>query len=194
MDTFMTRADEPARRVGLEPGTDSTKVLSRSPTMRWNPVLIVGAMLFAGSSFTSDAEAFSLAGVGGRLGYVDPEGLDGTVHYGVHAEFERPGSSFHVMPSALAWTARGNTSLNANLDAYRHFTTHSLSTPYLGLGVGAFQRRVDTETSNTDFGVNVFGGFRFPSNESQYYIEARYAATDHAQLSVLGGATFRWPH
>jgi hypothetical protein len=152
----------------------------------------LGALL-AATPLAAAADSFSLAGVGARVGYVNPESLHGTTHYGLHTEFARPSSRFSLMPSGFAWTARGNTSLNLNLDACYRLTTQSLSTPYVGVGVGAFQRRVDAETSETAAGFNLFGGFLFPSTEGRYYVEARYAATEFGQLSVLGGATFHLP-
>jgi hypothetical protein len=140
------------------------------------------------------AHAFGLSGVGGKLGLLDPENGDGTPAFGAHLEFEQPGSAWHLMPGVLFWDEGGVSALAVNADMYYHFQPEGMTTPYLGAGVGL--NRFDFEGSgdaNTEVGLNLFGGLRFPTGASHLFVEGRYTASDISQSSILGGVTFHLP-
>ena len=48
----------------------------------------------------------------------------------------------------------------------------------------------ERRSSNTEVGLNLFGGLRMPGPYSHYFVEGRYTASDISQFSVLGGVTF----
>jgi len=138
------------------------------------------------------AESFTLTGVGGRLGMVDPEGGDSTLGVGFHVEFAKPGSRWHISPEILYWKDDPLRDVNVNLNVYYHFLPPGRITPYLGAGGGLHFYDLDVEgvDGETDPGLNLLGGFRFPlSNNAHLFAEARYVATDLDQFQIFGGFT-----
>jgi hypothetical protein len=155
-------------------------------------ILAVGAvcalMLLAGPA---GAGSYGLSGFGGKLGYVNPEGLDGTLHAGAHLEFEAAGTRLHILPNVMFWRANDVRDVNPNVDLYYHFNAEGMVTPYVGAGLGV--NFIDDErfnTSDSHIGANLMGGMRFPGASSHYFVEGRYTASDISQFSVLGGMTF----
>jgi len=140
------------------------------------------------------AHAFGVSGVGGKLGYANPEDLDGTASVGVHAEMERPGTHLHLLPNVMYWNVDRVRDLNPNVDVYYHFSPEGRVSPYLGGGVGLnFVHRARTDLGETDLGMNVVGGVRFPGSANHYFLEGRFTASDINQVSVMTGITFHTP-
>lgn len=136
------------------------------------------------------ADPWRMSGFGAKVGYASPEGLDGTVQFGAHLEFESSGSRFHILPSVLYWSENRFSDVNPNLDVYYHFNPEGDLTPYLGAGLGLHFIGDDVlDESTTDVGANLFGGLRFPMSSSHYFLEGRYSASDISQFSILGGIT-----
>lgn len=146
-------------------------------------------LLAACGAIPSTGFAFGLSGVGGKLGYTNPEDLDGTVTVGGHLEFEQSGSQLHLLPNLMYWNSDGMSDLNPNFDVYYHFRSEGHVTPYLGGGLGLHLRGTDGN-SDTDLGANVIGGLRIPGAAHHYFVEARYTTSDVSQLGLLGGVTF----
>jgi hypothetical protein len=154
---------------------------------QWLCASTIAALLVS----AAPAHAFRLTGAGGKLGMVVPENDDGTLSIGGHMEFEQSGSRVHLIPGLAYWKESGVSDLNANLDLYYHLNAEGLTTPYVGAGLGIHSYRFEHfDGGNTDLGLNLFGGLRFPMESSHLFVEARYAATDVSQASVLGGVTF----
>jgi Outer membrane protein beta-barrel domain len=146
------------------------------------------AAMFATSS---PASAFGLTGFGGKLGYLTPEDLDGTMVVGAHLEFEQHDSRLHFIPSLMYWKANNLSDASANADFYYHFVREGLIAPYLGAGLGVnFFNNDGSNQSDTKLGANLFGGVRLPAPGHHYFFEGRYTASDVSQFSVLGGITF----
>jgi len=154
------------------------------------PVVAIGLAL-AVSAWPTQSSALGVEGMGGKLGYSNPENLDGTTMLGVHAELEQRGSRVHVLPNVMYWNVDRVRDVNPNVDAYYHFEREGKVTPYLGAGVGlniVHNDRVDR--TNTDMGMNVMGGVRFPGSAHHVFVEGRYTASDVNQASILTGVTF----
>jgi hypothetical protein len=147
------------------------------------------ALIAATAAAPAAAQSFGFGGYGGKLGWVMPEGLDGTLAVGGHLEFERPGSRWHVQPSLHYWNENGFSNLNPNLDLYYHFNAERLMTPYVGGGVGLHVLAGDGG-SDSDLGANLFGGLRFPGPATHFMLEGRFSVTDVSQFGILGGITF----
>lgn len=149
-------------------------------------VLALGMVLMSGT-----AHALEYSGVGGKLGYSSPEDRDGTAQVGVHAELEQRGTRLAVEPNAMYWKVNGMRDLSSNLDLYYHFDRDGKVTPYVGGGLGLnFFRDENLDRSDTEVGMNVLGGVRFPGTKNHYFVEGRYTATDIPQVALLGGITF----
>ena len=157
---------------------------------------LTAALTIALTTLPGVVRAYDLAGVGGMVGYSTPEDLDGTASVGVHAEFAQPGTHVHLVPNMIYWNVDRVRDVAPNMDAYYHFNPESKWSPYVGVGLGLnFVRdeRLGVERSNTDLGMNVVGGVRFPQSSNQYFIEGRYTASDINQVSLRTGMTFHMP-
>jgi hypothetical protein len=129
----------------------------------------------------SVSHAYEFSGGGGKLGFSNPDDRDGTAEVGLHAEFEQTGTRVHLQPNLMYWKVNGTRDLAPNMDVYYHFERE-------GRVNFIHQERLDR--SNTDLGMNMIGGLRFPGEGNQYFLESRFTASDINQVSVLGGITF----
>lgn len=162
----------------------------KSKTWSWFSGLCLAAVLAS----PIPAHAFGFSGWGGKLGYMNPESLDGTLAVGAHMEFAQVGAQLHVMPSVMYWNTNGISDISVNGDLYYHFSAENLVTPYVGAGLGLQWVDADDAATGaeTDLGANLFGGVRFPSPAANYFVEGRYTASDISQFSILGGITFNY--
>lgn len=137
------------------------------------------------------AHAYGFSGAGGKLGYANPEHLDGTASVSVHAEFEQPESRLHLLPNLGYWNVDRVSDVNPNMDVYYHFVREGKVTPYVGGGVGLnIVHRDRVDDTSTDLGMNLMGGLRFPGRTNHVFVEGRYTASDISQVSLLTGITF----
>lgn len=149
------------------------------------------AMIAGFSLCAPEARAFGFTGVGAKLGYTNPEALDGTAEVGVHAELAEHGSPVSLLPNMMFWSVNRFSNVNPNLDVCYRFTPSGRMTPYLGSGVGI--NFIDGDRfgdSDTQVGMNLIGGLKFPGAGSNYFLEARHTMSDLNQTSVLAGVTF----
>ena len=161
--------------------------------MRLNVVAFLCVCIGIGATFArpTPANAFGLTGFGGKLGFVSPEAVDGTLTVGAHLEFERYGSRLHLVPGLMYWKSNNLSDLAANADLYYHFSPEGTMTPYVGAGLGLnFVSDDRSNGSSTDLGANVFGGIRIPASNLHYFLEGRYTASEISQFALLGGITF----
>jgi hypothetical protein len=138
------------------------------------------------------SQSFTLTGIGGRVGMVDPEGGDSTVGLGFHLEFAKPGSRWHLAPEILYWSDDPLTDVSVGVNGYYHFLPPGRVTPYVGAGAGIHFYSFDVEgvDGETDAALNLLGGVRFPLGENAHlFAEVRYVATDLDQVQAYGGFT-----
>ena len=137
------------------------------------------------------AHAYGLSGIGGKLGYANPENLDGTAAMSVHAEFEQSNTRVHLLPNLGYWNVDRVSDVSPNMDVYYHFNREGRMTPYVGGGVGLnIVHRDRIDDTSTDLGMNLMGGLRFPGRTNHVFLEGRYNASDVSQVSLLTGITF----
>lgn len=161
--------------------------------MRLIHVAFVCVCIGLGATFACPppVSAFGLTGFGGKLGYMAPENLDGTLTVGGHLEFEQLGSRVHLVPALMYWKSNNLSDLSANADLYYHFSPEGVLTPYVGAGLGLnFFSSEGSNNSSTKLGANLFGGVRIPSPNLHYFLEGRYTASDLSQFALLAGITF----
>jgi len=148
-------------------------------------------LFLAGACWAPTSRALGLSGAGGKVGYTNPENLDGTMMVGGHVELEERGSQFHVVPNLMYWKVDRVSDVNPNLDVYYHFQPQRKTSPYLGGGIGVDVRNSEiTDRSETALNANVIGGFRFPNANNAYFVEGRYKASETSQVALVGGITF----
>ena len=165
--------------------------MHRRTHMQGHVLFAVGLLLAGLCAAPAASLAYDMTGAGGKLGFISPEDLDGTVMVGGHLEFEQGASRFHLMPNLMYWRVDRTSDVNPNFDVYYHFNTQSQTTPYVGGGLGLNVTNSDLpDRTNTALGANVIGGLRFPGGSNHYFLEGRFTASDVSQLALVGGITF----
>lgn len=137
------------------------------------------------------SHAFEFTGLGASLGFVNPEDLDGAFMVGGHVNFDRPGG-LRLQPSIHYWNADGISDVIPALDLSYRFSTGDRVTPYLGTGLALHMYNADdSDFSDTNVGLNLFGGVVFPGPRSDLFVEARHSVSDLSQTALLGGISLR---
>jgi hypothetical protein len=137
------------------------------------------------------SHAFQFTGVGAKLGYVNPEDLDGSVMLGAHLDFDHP-NGLRLQPSLNYWDSDVVSDVSPNLDLSYRFMGGGGVTPYLGAGLGMHMYNSDNSSfSDTNLGMNLFGGVSFPGSRTDVFLEARHSTSDITQTALLGGVTLR---
>jgi hypothetical protein len=161
--------------------------------MRKRTIHILAFITLLAGLAPASAFALEFEGVGGRLGFVDPEAGDGGFALGAHVEFEHQGSYWHFRPNVMWWNGDPLGGMNVNLDAFYHFGPQTRTVPYLGAGLGLNSVDVDGPgEGETDPAINLFGGVQFPASErATLFLEGRYVASDLNQAGIFFGFTAR---
>lgn len=135
--------------------------------------------------------AFGIAGVGPRVGSVDPDGMDATFAAGAHLDFEQPGSHVHLIPNIMFWNKDGFGDVNPNFDVMYHFGAAGEVSPYVGAGGGLhFYSSDGPSDPGTDPSANFFGGLLVPTRAFSLFVEGRAVVSDRDEFGILTGATF----
>lgn len=143
----------------------------------------------------STSNAFSLGGIGPRIGMIDSDGTDGAFAAGLHLDFEKAGSRVHLLPNILFWGESGLSDVNPNFDLMYHFGHAGRVSPYLGAGVGMhFYSSDGPSDPGSDVSANFFGGILLPVRPMMLFVEARTAVSDQNQFGILTGMTFKIGH
>ena len=138
------------------------------------------------------AHAYGVSGVGGSGGVLSPESRDATGTLGMHAELEQTGTRIHLMPGVMYWGSDRRTDFNPNMDVVYHVRKENRVTPYVGAGLGVHLRGGPLPSDeDTDLGMNVMGGVRFPARSAKIFLEGRHTMSDVSQTALLAGATFQ---
>ena len=153
--------------------------------------LLTGLLL----AWPASSDAFNLTGVGPRIGMMDPEGTEGTMTYGAMLDFEKAGTRFHLMPNLMYWSEDEVSDVNPNFDVMYHFSPAGRIGPFAGAGVGMhFYDDEVLDESDSEFGVNLFGGLMFPTSVATFTVEGRAVLSEADQFGVITGATFNLGH
>jgi hypothetical protein len=132
------------------------------------------------------------AGWGPRIGAsLEPD----QIFFGVHLDYGNFGRHVRFQPNlelGLGDHVKLFT-LNAEI-VYRLNSTWEAWSPYLGLGIGANIKSVDSDGSNnsqTDMGINLIGGFEkgFYSG-NRFFVETKISVNDVPDIKVAIGWTF----
>jgi opacity protein-like surface antigen len=99
-----------------------------------------------------------------------------------------------MVPSVMFWDSNRMNGLSMNVDMDYRFAGGGTTTPYAGAGVGINHFDFDGPSGGRSrLGLNLFGGLRFPTSASQFFMEGRYTVSEFSQISLLGGVTFPIP-
>ncbi len=161
--------------------------------VRLQLVLCVIALGLAGEKV--QAQGLKLNGIGGRIAYVDPEQLSGTVGLGGHLNFVA--DKFALLPTVEYWSKSKNnldfSQWSLTADARYYYSSNESLQPFVGLGVGVLFTDVGVGDSSTDFGLDLLGGVDVPINEKLSFTgEIKFVVTDLHSTRLSGGLTYFW--
>ena len=153
---------------------------------------LIAMSLAALSLSAPTAHAYDVSGVGGTGGVLSPEARDATATIGMHAELEQPGTRVHLVPGVMYWGSDRRTDFNPNMDILYHVRREGTVSPYVGAGLGVHMRGGPLASDDeTDLGMNLMGGVRFPGRSANIFVEGRHTVSDVSQTALLAGATFK---
>src|SRR5580765_3034907 len=89
------------------------------------------AIVLVSSFAAAPASASGLTGLGGNVGYANPENLDGTAAVAVQAELQQPGTRVHLDPNMRMWNVNGVRDVTPNMDLTYHFGRETHAVRYL---------------------------------------------------------------
>ena len=121
---------------------------------------------------------------------IDPEGTEGTMTYGATLDFEKAGTKFHLVPNVMYWSEDDVSDVNPNFDVLYHFSPAGRIGPFAGAGLGMHFYDQEVAESDSDYGVNLFGGLMFPTSLATFTVEGRAVMSDNNQFGIITGATF----
>ena len=167
--------------------------------------LSLAAVCSAATASNTEYRGLGFQGIGGRIGFVDPEGASSTVALGFHIDAGEFVQHVHVMPLAEYWK------VGASGVDVRDFTIGSdinvdfpveggRVIPYAGGGLGLhFVKFSDSlfpgqDTSDTKLGLNIQGGIRNQVMPNLgLFGEVKYNfVSDVNQLKIMGGLTYNF--
>lgn len=138
------------------------------------------------------AQGLKLTGVGGRIGYFDPEQLSGTVGFGGHLSFTT--GQVKLLPTVEYWGKSKNnvdfSQWSFAVDARYHYSSESFN-PFVGLGLGVLNTDGGVGDSSTDFGLDLLGGVELPVSEKLAITgELKYVVTELHTVRISAGLTY----
>ncbi len=137
--------------------------------------------------------ALGSAGVGFKAGLVSPDNGDATAAIGANWVFKQGGLGLRLTPEFMYWQNNPVTDYNFNLNALLPLPFSGSVKPYLGAGAAMHNYRIDVPGADddTDWGLNIIGGFDFTStSQFNFFAEGRFASNTRDQVLLLAGVTF----
>jgi opacity protein-like surface antigen len=141
-------------------------------------------------------------GIGGRLSYVSPENIDGTIGLGVHADLGTLANNIVLFPSIEYWSkgeGGGDFSQIAiNADAHYYFPTSGEIDFFAGGGLSILRSSFEVSflgqsqsVSNTDIGLDLLGGLAYPLSENLMLNgEVKFTVSDGNIFKISAGVTY----
>jgi len=168
-------------------------------------ILILVLLVF---TFSDSSAQIGFKGVGAHLGYVDAEGIDGTIMFGGHVNLGEIIPGLSLVPSVDYWSKSFDTgvagvssdfsqiSVNANV-AYAFPVGESINVMAVG-GIGWVRVKVEASVSgfgsvsvtDSGIGLNLGGIVSVPVSDNLSVGGGIIYATEGEQIKIIGGFTF----
>lgn len=179
--------------------------------------LLVGLAVFlsciVGSQNAMAGSSLGLRSIGGDVGFVDPEGVDGTVGFGAFANLGNLSRDIRLAPRVDYWSksysfAGAETSVHdisiGTRGEYMFHVSSRKFQPYAGAGLGlhflgakvTVPGFMDVSDSRTKLGLDMGGGFITPlSLKTDLLVDLWYGIVqDFNQVSLKVGVSFDLPN
>jgi hypothetical protein len=176
---------------------------------------LLGVLVLNLMSISLSAQGTSIGfyGIGGRLSYVDPEGDEGTVGIGAHADLGTLFDLLWLYPSIEYW---GKSHSEASLNLDQTFTQISINgdvrfmipvfggrvLPFLGGGPSVilsvlsksyydpyYGQRITQSDADVRFGLEALGGVHVPLGSVAAFVEGKYGWSDMDVWRITAGFT-----
>ncbi|HEY2923431.1 MAG TPA: outer membrane beta-barrel protein [Candidatus Eisenbacteria bacterium] len=169
--------------------------------------LIVAAGLTSFSALAAAApppegHGLGFKGLGGRIGFVDPEDASSALGLGIHIDAGEFVQNVHLMPMVEYWKVGVGgvdiSDLMIGMDVDLDFPVEGgRLVPYAGGGLGFHFLKAESpfgEDSDTKLGLNIQGGIRNQVMPNLgIFGEVKYAfVSDANQLKIMGGFTYNF--
>jgi len=163
-----------------------------------------GALASAAPAPAPASHGLGFAGLGGRIGFVDPEGASSTVALGIHIDGGEFVQHVHIMPLMEYWKVGASgvdiRDLEIGTDVNVDFPVEGGRViPYAGGGLGLHFVKADNpgtipDVSDTKLGLNIQGGLRNQVMPNLgLFGEVKYNfVSDVNQLKIMGGFTYNF--
>ncbi len=142
---------------------------------------------------TAEAQGINFNGIGGRLGFVKPENIDGTFGIGFHTHLGEIVPNLVLYPSLEYWgKSRGGVdfsqlALNGDLRYYFPLAGDANVDVFAGGGLGILLN----DPGDNDIGLNVLGGIDVPfSGNWVAGGEIRFVINDNTLFKIMAGITY----
>lgn len=117
------------------------------------------------------------------------------IHFGAHLDFGQFARHVRFQPNVELGFGDNVDLFTVNAEAaYRFSEQWDMWSPYLGGGLGANIKRVDSgnsSSSHTDIGVNLLAGIeRGLSNGDRFFVEGKFSLNDVPDVKITVGWTF----
>ncbi len=144
------------------------------------------------------AQKLGFNGIGGRLSYVDAEGVDGTIGFGAHANLGNIIENLTLYPSIEYWTKGEGvvdfSSFSINGDARYYIPTSGSVNVFAGGGLALLFNKVSVGTfddSETKLGLDLLGGIDIPvSDNLSATAKIKFVVSSDNILKITGGLTY----
>jgi len=165
--------------------------------------LCLCCLVFAFGAGDLLAQELGFRGVGGRLSFVKPEDVDGTIGFGAHADLGEIIESLVLYPSVEYWTKSDGpldfSQFALNADVRYYFPGASSVAFFAGGGLAVLFSSADinlggfgsASDSSTDIGLDLLGGVDVPvSDKLTFSGTAKFVISDGNAFKVTAGVTY----
>ena len=132
------------------------------------------------------AQGLGFKGVGGRLSFVDPEAVSGTIGFGGHVDFGEIIKNLVLYPSFEYWSKSSFSVVSINGDIRYYFPTGGNVDFFAGGGLAILFGDIDT-----NLGLDILGGADFPVSDNLVATaKIKFVISDVDALKITGGLTY----
>jgi hypothetical protein len=150
---------------------------------------LIGAILLCAMTIDADAEPIRFHGIGGRIGFVKPEGGGATIGFGGHADLGPFLTTLQLYPSVEFWTKNHYSEFSINGDVRYYLPmTGTTILPFIGGGICLLYMHVH-DHSELDFGLDFLAGLDLPVAFGVIFVEGKFQIDGVDVFKITGGFT-----
>jgi opacity protein-like surface antigen len=141
------------------------------------------------------AQGLGFKGVGGRISFVDPEAVSGTIGFGGHVNLGEIIANLALYPSFEYWNKSNVSDFSINADVRYYIPTGGNIDFFAGGGLAIQFVSVDLgpfgDASDTELGLDLIGGADFPVSDNLVATaKLKFLVSDLNVLKITGGLTY----